>query len=82
MVWTTREALINLIVLNKNVTIKSTHYNNKKRLINSKWVLRNERERENKNSMINIIEDIIGNKKKRETLLKIQNDSKSNSKYL
>ena len=53
-----------------------------KRLINSKWVLRNERERENKNSMINIIEDIIGNKKKRETLLKIHNDSKSNSKYL
>ena len=32
--------------------------------------------------MTNIIEDIIGNKKKTETLLKTQNDSKNNSKYL
>ena len=40
------------------------------------------RERENKERMTNIIEDIIGNKKKTETLLKTQNDSKNNSKYL
>jgi len=34
-------------------------------LINSKWV---KKKKENKESMTNIIEDIIGNKKKRETL--------------
>ena len=50
-------------------------------LVNSKWV-KKERERENKERMTNIIEDIIGNKKKRETLLKTQNDSKNNSKHI
>ena len=41
-----------------------------------------ENERENKASMTNIIEDIVGNKKKRKCyLLKTQNDSKNNSKY-
>ena len=51
-------------------------------LVNSKWVKKKKKERENKERMTNIIEDIIGNKKKRETLLKTQNDSKNNSKYL
>ena len=61
------------------MTSNSSHYNNRNRI--NKFQM-SEKERENKERMTNIIEDIIGNKKKRKHyLLKTQNDSKNNSKY-
>ena len=48
------------------MTIKSSHYNNRNMI--NKFKMRKKKKKENKESMTNIIEHIIGNKKKRETL--------------